>query len=363
MGTKKKPLTSNAELGMRSTLEESWPSHRSAKIAPSLSLVPEPELRWVVHEDEAIGGASPPRWNQQPTESGSAALPVVTTSRHLHERHGVHRIDPRSPGHHRYMIAPGVGAVLSPLPRSAGRKRADKPPFLSPTAHAPKVALEDDPAELLFSDIWPSPTVTSRLQDHSTSRTAIGRVARARAGRSSCEPLPTPQRTTANLSAEELSTGRLSGRFYTPPGEESVRVGRTRGRLAYRSPHSLEPLSLEPLSSTPAARSDETQLRSPVMDSPDSPTRARCGKKSARRDWGGGNQILSSTRGKLQRDLSVSPASLSVKPILGPRPDKHIPQQSAPISAVDRWLRTGVFPAQWEETGTNKLPAPRIPSA
>eukprot|EP01043_Picozoa_sp_COSAG02_P029110 COSAG02_NODE_1797_length_10902_cov_25.030177_6_plen_295_part_00 len=292
---------------------------------------------------------SPPRWNQQPTESGCGAVPTVTSSRHLHERHGVHRIDPRAPGHHRYMIAPGVGAVLSPLPRSAGRKRADKPPFQPPTAHAPKVALEDDPAELLFSDIWPSPTVTSRLQDHSTSRSAIGRVARARTGRRSCEPLPTSH-------PEGVSTGRLSGRFYTPPDEESLRAGRTRGQLAYRSPHSLEPLSRAPI-----ARPDQTQLGSPVMDSPESPTQACRGKKSARRHWGGGSEILSSTRSRIQQDLSASPASLSVQAEQGP--DKYIRQRSATISAVDRWLKTGVFPAQWDETGTQKLPAPRIPPA
>ena len=264
-------------------------------------------------------------------------------------------------GHHRYMVAPGVGAVLPPLPRSAGRKRPDKPTFHPPHAHTPAPALEDDAAELLFADIWPSPTVTSMLQNHHTSRTAIGHVSRVRAaGRRSisCEPVPTSQ-------PDALSTGRLSGRFYTPPDEQCLRVGRMRGRLAYRSP-----VSIEPLSGAPTARPEQAQLMSPVMDSPESPPRRRSGKKSARRHWGGGSEILDSTRSRIQHELFVSSTAPSVEALQGSRPDERIrQQQQSTISAVDRWLKTGVLPSQWEETGQreeageHKLPTLRIPYA
>ena len=361
---KGKALTSNAELGMRSTLGD-WPTHRSAKLAPALSLVPETELR-AVHAEHSL---SPPRWSQHPTESGSGALPAVSSSKHLHDRHGVHRIDPRSPGHHRYMIAPGVGAVLSPLPRSAGRKRRDKPTFHPPLAHTPTPALEDDPTELLFADIWPSPTVRSMLQNHHTSRTAIGHVSRVRAaGRRSisCEPVPTPQ-------PDALSTGRLSGRFYTPPDEERLCVGRMRGRLAYRSPVSLEPLrhrQRQRQRQTETARPEQAQSMSPVMDSPGSPTRRRSGKMSARRHWGGGREILDRTRSHMQAELSVSSTALPAEAGQGSGPDERIrQQQESTISAVDRWLKTGVLPAQWEDTGQwegageDELPTLRIPYA
>lgn len=335
-----KQLTTTAELSMRSTLGD-WPSHRSAKVAPALSLVPEPDLR----VDADGRSQSPPRWNQQPTESGSAAIPGVVSSKHLHERHGVHRIDPQSPGHHRYMIAPGVGAVLAPLPPSAGRSRRDKAAFYPPPANQPATALEDDDAELLFADIWPSPTVTSRMQDHSTNRTAIGQV-RASMGRRSCEP---------RLEQPEDRSARKSGRFRTPPEEQRLGVGRMRGQLAYRSPQ---------------------QLGSPVMEEPASPTHLRAsvsdsrrerssGRKSARRHWGGGSEILDSTRGRVRRDLSVSSSLSYASPVEAEREQQVTQQQAATISAVDRWLsRTGgPLPQQWEDMGASQLSPPSNPHA
>ena len=61
-------------LGMRTTLGD-WPLHPSARMSPTLSLVPEPVLRETVAEEER---ALPPRWTQNPTESGSAALPMMS---------------------------------------------------------------------------------------------------------------------------------------------------------------------------------------------------------------------------------------------------------------------------------------------
>ena len=155
----------------------------------------------------------------------------------------MHRVDPRSPGHHRYMIAPGIGAVLAPLPPSAGRSRKNKASFNPPPTPRPATALEDEDAELLFADIWPSPTVMNQHQSHSTQRASIGTV-RARAGRRSCEPRfvsDEPLIAATNIvtyrahpaqhaeATDRTVSSQNTGRFDTPPEERRLQAGRTRG--------------------------------------------------------------------------------------------------------------------------------------
>ena len=92
------------------------------------------------------------------------------------------------------------------------------------------------------------------------------------------------------------------------------------------------------------------------MESPESPIGRTCEGKSVRRDWGRGSKILSTTSTRFPRDLSVSSTSLSTEAVAGMGVDESV-QRSSTISAVDRWLKTGVFPPQWEEPEANSLSA------
>ena len=72
----------------------------------------------------------------------------------------------------------------------------------------------------------------------------------------------------------------------------------------------------------------------------------------------------------MQAELSVSSTALPAEAGQGSGPDERIrQQQESTISAVDRWLKTGVLPAQWEDTGQwegageDELPTLRIPYA